>query len=199
MPPDGNTVSPMALSAFGPAAANLSCHVETCCALDCEDLSVIESNDLPMCARHVIAAWRQVKEFLDVHQAHFGSEPEPEQEPVRARPSRLLGLDFDIPGSHVYYLRFGDRIKIGVSSNLRSRLVVIPHDELLTVEVGDREVERGRHEQFELAHISGEWFRPTPELLEHIAVVKGRESQLAQGARLFLREYRGFPITVTHT
>ena len=67
----------------------------------------------------------------------------------------------------VYYVQFADRVKIGYTSNLVSRLTAIPHDRVLAVERGGREVERLRHEQFATARIRGEWFQATPDLLAH--------------------------------
>jgi Helix-turn-helix domain len=71
--------------------------------------------------------------------------------------------------SVVYYVRFADRIKIGTSTNLSSRLRGVPHDELLATEPGDWLVEHMRHEQFARYRITGEWFRRGQALLDHIA------------------------------
>lgn len=76
----------------------------------------------------------------------------------------------------VYYLRmrdaFGDRIKIGTTTNPRQRLAAIPHQDLLGFERGDRTLERRRHEQFRATRYPGtEWFRVTQELLGHVAAV----------------------------
>jgi len=70
----------------------------------------------------------------------------------------------------VYYIRFGDRIKIGTSANPRQRLATLWHDELLAFERGDRRVEQRRHAQFaEHRMARTEWFAAQPSLLEHIA------------------------------
>ncbi|MCJ1715483.1 GIY-YIG nuclease family protein [Curtobacterium sp. VKM Ac-2922] len=76
----------------------------------------------------------------------------------------------------VYYLRqrddVGDRVKIGTTTNPRQRFARIPHQDLLAFERGDRALERRRHEQFAVSRYPGtEWFRVTPELLEHVRVV----------------------------
>lgn len=74
----------------------------------------------------------------------------------------------------VYYIRFGDRIKIGTTGDLRGRMSALPHDEVLAIERGDRDLERERHGQF--AHLRltprGEWFRTAPDLLAHIDTLK---------------------------
>jgi Meiotically up-regulated gene 113 len=70
----------------------------------------------------------------------------------------------------VYYILFGNRIKIGISSNLRSRLDSLPRGvRVLATEPGGRDVERERHEQFADCRVGGEWFRPTHALLVHVA------------------------------
>ena len=69
----------------------------------------------------------------------------------------------------VYYLRFGDRIKIGTSSNPRSRLAQLRYDTLLAFEPGDRSVEQRRHAQFaEFRYPGSEWFRAHSALDRHI-------------------------------
>jgi hypothetical protein len=73
----------------------------------------------------------------------------------------------------VYYIQFGDRIKIGTSQNLRARLRGVPHDKVLGVERGNRSVEQARHNQFKHLRLTGEWFTSAPDLLEHIKNLHG--------------------------
>lgn len=69
----------------------------------------------------------------------------------------------------VYYIRFGDRIKIGTTANPRQRLARLWHDDLLAFEQGDRLVEHRRHEEFALWRLDrSEWFSSSPALEEHI-------------------------------
>jgi len=69
----------------------------------------------------------------------------------------------------VYYLRFDDRIKIGTSSNPRSRLAQLRFDELLAFERGGRAIEQKRHAQFASQRFSGsEWFHSHRALDRHI-------------------------------
>ncbi len=63
----------------------------------------------------------------------------------------------------VYYLRHGDRVKIGTTANPRQRFGAIWHEEVLAFERGDRRLEHRRHEQFAADRFAGsEWFRLTP-------------------------------------
>lgn len=70
----------------------------------------------------------------------------------------------------VYYLRLGDRMKIGTSGNLRQRLTAIPHDELVALELGNRLIERQRHTQFAADRLGkSEWFTASNAILDHAA------------------------------
>ncbi len=73
----------------------------------------------------------------------------------------------------VYYLRVGERVKIGFSVDIRQRMRAYPHGStLLAVEPGSYELERQRHQQFANARQSGrEWFRPCPEIDAHCAAL----------------------------
>jgi hypothetical protein len=83
----------------------------------------------------------------------------------------------------VYYIRFGDRVKIGTTKNLSKRLKAIPHDEVMATEPGGLYVEQQRHKQFAHLQISTgshrEWFTLTPELLAHINAVSARQDATA--------------------
>ncbi|GAA3207981.1 GIY-YIG nuclease family protein [Microbacterium terregens] len=85
-------------------------------------------------------------------------------------------IDTELPPPRVdvvYYLRFGDRVKIGTSANPRQRLAAIWHDDLLGFERGDRRLERRRHEQFSDERFDRtEWFRLTDRLGAHVDTVR---------------------------
>ena len=85
----------------------------------------------------------------------------------------------------VYYIRFGDRIKIGTSATPRRRLASLPCDELLAFERGDRLVEHRRHLQFAQHRIPRtEWFEGNDALSRHIAEISaGVADPWAQYAR----------------
>lgn len=81
----------------------------------------------------------------------------------------LLAAERGKPGApgFVYYLRFGDRVKVGYSTDVRTRVQQVPNDEVLAVEPGDFRVEKQRHAMFADALIPGqlEWFEATPDIL----------------------------------
>lgn len=74
----------------------------------------------------------------------------------------------------VYYLRNGDRVKIGTTANPRQRFAAIWHEEVLAFERGDRRLERRRHEQFAADRLGeSEWFRLTPAIAEQADAIAG--------------------------
>jgi hypothetical protein len=72
-------------------------------------------------------------------------------------------------GEVVYYMRLGDRVKIGRSTNLASRIATFNPEELLAVEPGGATLESSRHKQFAELRTRGEWFRYESPLTEWIA------------------------------
>lgn len=82
----------------------------------------------------------------------------------------------------IYFGRRGSdgAVKIGVSQQITVRRTnvsrAIGEDvELITWHVGDHALEKELHERFAHCRIKGEWFRPSPDLLDYIASVRGRQ------------------------
>jgi hypothetical protein len=76
----------------------------------------------------------------------------------------------------VYYIRFGDRLKIGTSANPRQRLHRVRHEELLAFERGGRSLEQHRHAQFAAERLERtEWFARSPALDRHVETVRAGE------------------------
>lgn len=129
----------------------------------------------PLCAEHMIQMAVVLKKvygvFLDA-----GVERVPTRGPKL--PEKLNSLE----GIHVvYYLQFGDRIKIGTSRNLKERLKSIPHDKMLAVELGGIPTESKRHQQFQKWGLTGEWFEMAPPLMAHIAELQRLNPGLRSG------------------
>lgn len=56
-------------------------------------------------------------------------------------------------------------------ADLKTRLLVVPHDQLLATEAGSYDVERARHIEFRDYRITREWFRYEGRLKQHIATL----------------------------
>jgi hypothetical protein len=78
--------------------------------------------------------------------------------------------------SIVYYIRRGELIKIGTTTNPAVRLKSLMPDEILAFEPGGVEQERARHRQFEGSRVAkkSEYFRQTDELKVHVAAMRRR-------------------------
>lgn len=86
-------------------------------------------------------------------------------------------IDHELPPPRidvVYYLRAGDRVKIGTTSQPHRRFAAIWHDEVLAFERGDRRRERERHAQFAQERFERtEWFRTSDRLRAHVETLGG--------------------------
>lgn len=81
---------------------------------------------------------------------------------------RLL---YDLAGerSVVYYLKFGDWVKIGTTTRLKQRLQKLQTVEMLYgFEFGGRKLERRRHDNFIHYRMFGEWFEDNTHIRGHI-------------------------------
>jgi hypothetical protein len=74
--------------------------------------------------------------------------------------------------SLVYYIRRGDLIKIGTTTEPAIRFRALLPDEILAFEPGGDELETARHLQFGHLWHRGEYFRIAPELLEHARQIR---------------------------
>lgn len=101
-----------------------------------------------------------------------------------ARPVELI----DGKPTVVYYLKFGDRVKVGTTRNLPMRLQNIPHDEVLAIEPGDRTHERRRHLQFGDTRKQGEWFELDANMEDHAAHLRELYGQPEKAWRKWIHE-----------
>jgi hypothetical protein len=99
--------------------------------------------------------------------------PEPPAKPERPRKGKVPSLRKR--PSLVYFIRDGDKVKIGHSVKPTVRMAALTtHSklELLAVCHGGREREASLHQRFSDHRVKGEWFTLTPEILKYIAGLK---------------------------
>jgi hypothetical protein len=117
-----------------------------------------------MCAIHTLVA-------MDYAQSLRPVAPPRKKQNHQSRASGPMFRSFE--PNCVYYLRMGDRIKIGTSTNLPSRLRAIAHEELMAVQPGGMREERQLHRQFAgLLVAQREWFRMNEVLAAHVRSVR---------------------------
>jgi hypothetical protein len=109
------------------------------------------------------------------HRAAFVVDDREALSSVRKRRQRGRGrrLGGHVEGSTVYYMRLGNRCKIGWTKNLARRIEQVQPEELLATEPGGHKHEIMRHVQFDDYHVVGEWFRYEGFLVEHVASLRG--------------------------
>lgn len=91
----------------------------------------------------------------------------------------------------IYYIQHGDRIKIGASTNWRSRLKAHPHDRVLALEPGWLKQEARRHKQFaENRYGITEWFQPHDALWDHIIDLNDKHPEYREDIDEYNRSLR---------
>jgi hypothetical protein len=136
---------------------------DECCAPDC-DLKPEPEYPIPICGHHVVAVIRRYQQQLDTMQRLHPDLAErliAQQEAEAHKPRRQ-------PRHVVYFIRFGDRVKIGTSGDVKRRLQGLPLDEVIGTIPGDATLEREWHARWASIRITGEWFHATDELLAAI-------------------------------
>jgi hypothetical protein len=86
------------------------------------------------------------------------------------------GISSEVPGL-VYFIRFGDRIKIGFSRRILNRLNDLPHEEVLLLIPGTFKTEGALHNEFSHLRVSGEWFQAHPDLFARIEELKEQHTE----------------------
>lgn len=100
---------------------------------------------------------------------------------------RAAGLRLARERRFIYFVQVGAAgpIKIGITKNVKSRFssLQVGHPEplrLLASFEGPPSLERDLHALFRAHRLSGEWFKPVPELLAHIAALNGAKDAAPQ-------------------
>ena len=148
------------------------------------------------CRRQIIDGSEATLPLCHFHAEKYGSrivrKHERERDDLIATARRIERTALDaarIPEADrtVYYVQRpgDDAIKIGVTNDIAKRLgglrTVAPVV-LLATHLGGRPAEQAMHVRFAEHRVDGEWFRPVPELLAHIELVKSRREQEAAAA-----------------
>lgn len=105
---------------------------------------------VPLCPSHLSAAYLYVRDRFE----QGIQEAAAKRTPVNT--------------SVVYFVRFGDLIKIGFTTSMTTRMAAIQPDEILLTLPGGRPHERALHEVFKEHRVRGEWFRACQEILDFI-------------------------------
>lgn len=137
---------------------------------------VPEESPVALCGKHLIEAHLYVEDrkrlHLDAQEAELAVAAGVRRFPKSAARAQ-------VGQSYVYFLRLGDRIKIGYTTNLKERLKNLPHEEVLCVIPGTMDDERRYLEQWSCERTAGEWFRASTGLLEFVAQMQEHPDRVA--------------------
>lgn len=137
-----------------------------------------------LCQEHALQTWATVEEMNRAGQ-------------VKAEPPAASEPKPGYEGS-VYYLRIGDRVKIGHTTNLFNRLASYPpNTEILLIRRGTRELERREHIRFSEHRTDGrEWFHANERVLQMISEITDSVDNEWEPEWFQRRTHK--PQTVTH-
>lgn len=151
-------------------------HVPFFCAYpQCTDHT--QWNDTPLCPEHAAIVWKTFDErTTEAHKQVIRGEHREAAAAIRSAEAEARAekrFASNRPGS-IYYLRVGDRVKIGFTADLYQRMMQYPpNSELLATHPGTPAMEKRIHQDFTRHLADGrEWFHPNTELSEHIAGVQ---------------------------
>lgn len=161
-------------------------YAEFCCWPGCgEDFHDAEGSP-PLCMKHLIkVAAFMVPMIKDKLRPDPPNSTPAEVAARRERQDRIRAAQQE--QSVVYYIRLGDRVKIGTTVNLRARMgsFMVTDEALLATEPGGRELEAQRHQEFAEERVveqggagrRRELFNPSIRLLAHIDDVRAEHGE----------------------
>ncbi len=112
---------------------------------------------------------RYCKKAASLVRRHRSWSPAPEETPERRHLDELERCE-----SWVYFIRIGNRIKIGYSINPERRARELGQAKLIHCVPGGRIEEQRLHLKFAHLRDHGEWFCDDPELVDYIDGLPGR-------------------------
>lgn len=142
-------------------------------------LGLIHPHELPDYADRMAAAQMGIINGPDFDQDHWLTQyakRRAEADAVRwaKADSDQLAVERRLePRSVVYFIRMGDLIKIGFTSDLKKRVqgLSLTMGHVVATIPGASYLEAQLHERFAKLREHGEWFRAEPELLDYIASI----------------------------
>jgi hypothetical protein len=159
----------------------------------CTDLATI-TRPVPLCTHHQMqVAMAIVPEMLASAASLAQRAPVPVARDTvthrAASGARVAGIDLTgTHGARVYFVRNGDRVKIGYTTNLRSRLdaLCLRTDAVLLLLGGGKDLEGALHRYFAEHRVPNtEWFRYAPEIKAYISEkLDAHEASAADGRRI---------------
>lgn len=139
--------------------------VALCAAPNCSD-TPMPLAPFPLCAHHVREVYEFAQSVVDVRWRTATAMVAHEDRGQRPIPPTLDTMGW------VYFVRIGDKIKIGYSTYPEARFKGLRPDEILALVPGTMQDERRCHAAFQHLRAHGEYFEPGRDLLDFIEDLK---------------------------
>jgi hypothetical protein len=145
-------------------------------------VGLIRPEDLPEYADRLVAARMAQSRGPDFDQDDWLERFAQRQAATEAERAAKVSIDRKAierqldPYSVVYFIRMGDLIKIGYTTNLQKRVsgLSLTMAHVVATVFGGSALEEELHERFADLREHGEWFRAEPPLLDYIETTKGK-------------------------
>ena len=146
------------------AAGHPEAHtVEVCCYPRCSQ-NTTQVIEVPLCDAHAAKVYRRVRDAMSTLS---NAKPFPATGSGRANP-----LHSDVTPGEVYFLRRGELVKIGFSTNVRRRIAALGGGQLLATIPGTMRDEQAMHRRFARLREQGEWFRMGDDLNRYLLSIR---------------------------
>lgn len=156
------------------------CPIEVKSGLYCENVAWPDA-PFPICRHHAVKLYIEMRgihndAIVDARGVELPLDPTIDPNYLNLEKQKANAEDY-AAACVVYYVRIGDKIKIGFTGNLTQRMKSLRADKanVLAVEPGGRELEARRHKQFSRLRAGRrEDFQPTFALIQHIDSIRER-------------------------
>lgn len=138
-------------------------------ARECQE-PALEDLTANICEMHALMIVAQMKERGGAVMRRL--ETVYEEAPVTRKLNPRKPIFFNGRPSVVYYMKFGQEVKIGVSTNLPRRVETLRPETVLAIEPGRYGEEAGQHLRFANRRTHGEFFQLDHELIAHINMLR---------------------------
>lgn len=131
---------------------------------------IVEGCPVDVCEKHalVLVAFMKERGGAVMRRMDAIYEEPPVSKGVERRPPIYVGGRASV----VYYMKFGQHVKIGFSTNLPSRARDLKPEAVIAVEPGARGEETTQHLRFLDKRVHGEFFQLDHELIQYINMVR---------------------------
>lgn len=145
------------------------CQITRNDARDCQN-PVLDDCPLDICEMHALMTVAFMKERGGATMRRL--EAVYEEPPVTRELKPRAPMHANGRTSVVYYMQFGQTVKIGFSTSLRKRVESLRPDAVVAIEPGRRGDEFGQHVRFAAKRLHGEFFQLDRELIDHINMLR---------------------------